>query len=133
MILTDGFRVLLSFCSPGPCLYRSCRAEVDTPAADLAPVFPDRLALFEIDIICRADSDTGTAGGAGACNAECLAFITGVGGKPGICDGMQKLAKDGHADVLVLAAFDNRNDLFDLLVGRCKDIRLFFPDRWTIH
>ena len=53
--------VPLSFCGPSPCLDRSCRAEMDTPAADLAPVFPDWPALHEIDITSWADLYTGTA------------------------------------------------------------------------
>ena len=83
--------VPLSFYSPWTCLNRSRRAEVDTPATDFAPVFPDRFALLKIDIASWADLYTGPAGGTGTCHGKFLGFISGMGSKPGIRHEMEKL------------------------------------------
>jgi len=124
-----GVSVPFSFCRPWTCLDRSFRAEVDTPAAYFAPVFPDGLALPEIDIASWADLYTGTAGGTGTCHGKLLGFIRSMGSKPGICHEMEKLTEDGQRDVPVFTVFDYGNDLLDLEVSCCKEISLFFSCR----
>jgi len=56
--------------SLAPGLDCMCRAEMNTAAADFAPVFPDRFAADEFDIAGRADRCTGTAGSAGIADSE---------------------------------------------------------------
>ena len=109
--------VPLSFYGPWTCLDCTGRAEMDTPAADLAMVFPDRPSLHEMNIIRRADLYTGPAGSAGTCDGKFSCFRTGMGSKPWIRHVMEKFTKDRPGKVPVFTAFDDGNDLRDVAIG----------------
>jgi hypothetical protein len=53
--------VTLPGSSAGTCLDGFCRAEVNTPAAEFAVVFPDGFSVNHLDVFRRADGRTGAA------------------------------------------------------------------------
>src|SRR5665647_3082565 len=77
--------VTLPGSSAGTCLDGFCRAEVNTPAAEFAVVFPDGFSVHHINISGRANGCTGAAGRAFLIHREFPVILVDVGCKMRVC------------------------------------------------